>query len=192
MRPQGVLPFLRPLLEKPAGPLQKAAARRRQSSSIGFSLAPSGGASPAPAGQLIFHARGNTLRKACGAFIRQRRAAAAQSAGKRCPLRPGRRGRAALWILGHNLENGAVGFLHPLLRQNTDVGNGTVSVFGQDAVAAVESLSVPVHLVAQNPGVHTGGDFGGAGGLRAVADGAGDYGGGVYDGLGDPFKIRPV
>lgn len=91
----------------------------------------------------------------------------------------------ALFVAGHDLQDLFVGFPHALAAELADVGDGVLNALGEDAVSAVELMAAPVHLQAENGGVDCGGDFGGAGGLGAVADHAADDRKGVDDGVLD-------
>ena len=96
----------------------------------------------------------------------------------------GRAGRSAQ-PAGHQPDDGAVGFPHSFAGQRSDVADGVLHPFDDDAVPAVKFALMLLHLPAQQTGLDRRSDFGGAAGLGAVADHAGINGHRIDDGVGN-------
>ena len=85
-------------------------------------------------------------------------------------------------LLQHEPDDLPVGLPHAFLADVAHTADGLVGVLPQDAVVGAVAAAGHGQVMGQHGGVQAGGDLGGAAGLGAVADDAGDVGQRVVDG----------
>ena len=66
---------------------------------------------------------------------------------------------SVIGVGNHNIDDLLVGLGHAVFGQAAHIFNGILHTLGDDAVAAVELLMLPVHIPAQDTGIHRCGNF---------------------------------
>ena len=99
--------------------------------------------------------------------------------------------RSFLSAFRHNTDYFLICLSHSIFSETAHIGDGIFHSLGHDAVAAFKLLTIDIHIVSHDSGVHRGRDLTRTGRLGAVADNARHDGKAVDQGVGDGLIIGP-